>query len=174
MTIDEARNKHNVKYPDIEVFECSLNRTTFMSIFRGGFSRPNPQLYMDQVVFDYADEEPCVQFHDIFKDNPWERILIFNFNDITGFEPGKESLDYFKASFQQIGTYLRHASMDLIIGGLHQNDVKSYLNYVVYEEVKHRLHNEFVCPDNAYLRVLLYDINNIDSNEWRNYGEQAK
>ena len=75
----------NVKkqYPDV-VFRCQeLDNGSFVCIIRGGLTNDDPSSYMDSVVSEFVGEEMYNEFIEEFQDNPWVRIIIFDFNNIT-------------------------------------------------------------------------------------------
>ena len=86
MTQEDINNRvKNVKrqYPDV-VFRCQeLDNGAFVCIMRGGLTNDDPSSYMDSVVSEFVGEELYNEFIEEFLDNPWVRIVIFDFNNIT-------------------------------------------------------------------------------------------
>lgn len=75
----------NVKklYSDV-VFKCQeLDNESFVCIMRGGFKQADPTEYMDNAVSLFVGNELHNEFIEKFIDNPWDRIIIFGFNDIS-------------------------------------------------------------------------------------------
>ncbi|MBQ3609056.1 MAG: hypothetical protein IJO27_02330 [Bacilli bacterium] len=85
MTEDIIKNKiARVKghFPDVEFQYCELNNNAWVIIMRGGFTQENPTDYMDNAVRTLVDQELHNQFIENYLDNPWIRIIIFDFNNI--------------------------------------------------------------------------------------------
>lgn len=77
--IDCIKSKYNdvaCKYIELENGACAV-------ILRGGFQSPNPKAYMDNVVSELVGKELYNEFIEKFLDNPWVRIIIFDFNNIV-------------------------------------------------------------------------------------------
>lgn len=83
MNIDDLKQRHFDRYTDVKVYEKELDGGAVLTILWGGFSKPNPKSYMDSVVSAYVQTTPHNQFVEVFLDNPWLRVLIFDFNDIN-------------------------------------------------------------------------------------------
>lgn len=81
---DIIRRIANVKeqFPDV-VFRCQeLDNGSFVCIMRGGLMQDNPSDYMDNAVSLFVNHELHNEFIEKFLDNPWVRIIIFDFNNI--------------------------------------------------------------------------------------------
>ena len=86
MTQEEVDRKiANVKehFPDV-VFKCQeLDNESFICIMRGGLMQDDPSDYMDNAVSLFVNHELHNEFIEKFLDNPWVRIIIFDFNSIN-------------------------------------------------------------------------------------------
>lgn len=81
----------NIKetYLDVEICLKELNfkkGKTFILFLNGGFEKNNAKEYMDNIVKEITKTNEFILLHNEFiekyLDNPWTRILIFNFNNI--------------------------------------------------------------------------------------------
>lgn len=70
-------------FPDVECKYVELESGACVLIIRGGFTSPKPKEYMDNVVSELVGKEPYNEFIEKFLDNPWIRIIIFDFNNIV-------------------------------------------------------------------------------------------
>ena len=85
MTQQEINSRiANVKaqFPDV-VFRCmELENGSFVCIMQGGLNQDDPSVYMDTAVSVFVNNELHNEFIEKFLDNPWIRIIIFEFNNI--------------------------------------------------------------------------------------------
>ena len=77
------------KYPDVEICFKELKfkkGKTFIVFLNGGIDKDNAKEYMDNIVNEITKTKEYILLHNEFiekyLDNPWTRILIFNFNNI--------------------------------------------------------------------------------------------
>ena len=80
--LKELKSKISNNFPDVEISENELGNKAFVVILRGGLNASNPKAYMDAAVSEYVQHLMFNEFVEIFMDNPWVRVIIFNFNDI--------------------------------------------------------------------------------------------
>ena len=71
------------RYKDVKCKQVVLANGAYVVILRGGFQSSNPQQYMDNVVSELVGKDPYNEFIEKFLDNPWVRIIIFDFNNIV-------------------------------------------------------------------------------------------
>lgn len=69
-------------YRDVEFKLQILDGNSHMVIMRGGFEKENPTEYMNDVVSSLVRHELHNEFIEKFLDNPWVRVIFFEFNDI--------------------------------------------------------------------------------------------
>lgn len=69
-------------YDDVEFKLQILDGNSHMVIMRGGFEKENPTDYMNEVVSSLVCQELHNEFIEKFLDNPWVRVVFFEFNDI--------------------------------------------------------------------------------------------
>lgn len=82
MNIEEAKGRVWEKYKDVEIKTQELNGGGSIAILRGGLGEQNPKAYMDDVVSEFVQNEMYNEFIESFLDNPWVRIITFDFNNI--------------------------------------------------------------------------------------------
>lgn len=86
MTQEEINRRiANVKerFHDV-VFRCQeLDNGSFVCIMRGGLIQDDPSDYMDNAVSAFVNHELHNEFIEKYLDNPWVRIIIFDFNNIN-------------------------------------------------------------------------------------------
>lgn len=70
-------------YKDVKCKQVVLGNGAYVVILRGGFQSSNPQQYMDNVVSELVGKDSYNEFIEKFLDNPWVRIIIFDFNNIV-------------------------------------------------------------------------------------------
>lgn len=85
--IQQLKERTCPDFPDVEIIERDLGNGAFMTILRGGLGRPNARSYMDAAVAEYVRHSMFNQFIDIYRDNPFIRVIIFGFNNIQGWTP---------------------------------------------------------------------------------------
>ena len=71
------------RYKDVKCKQVVLGNGAYVVILRGGFQSSNPQQYMDNVVSELVGKDSYNEFIEKFLDNPWVRIIIFDFNNIV-------------------------------------------------------------------------------------------
>lgn len=71
------------RYKDVKCKQVVLGNGAYVVILRGGFQSSNPQQYMDNVVSELVGKDSYNEFIEKFLDNPWVRIIIFDFNNIA-------------------------------------------------------------------------------------------
>ncbi len=71
------------KFPDVVFRYQELDNGSFVCIMRGGLMQDDPSDYMDNAVSLFVNHELHNEFIEKFLDNPWVRIIIFDFNDIN-------------------------------------------------------------------------------------------
>ena len=71
------------RYKDVKCKQVVLGNGAYVVILRGGFQSSNPQQYMDNVVSELVGKYSYNEFIEKFLDNPWVRIIIFDFNNIV-------------------------------------------------------------------------------------------
>ncbi len=71
------------RYNDVKCKQVVLGNGAYVVILRGGFQSSNPQQYMDNVVSELVGKDSYNEFIEKFLDNPWVRIIIFDFNNIV-------------------------------------------------------------------------------------------
>ena len=71
------------RYKDVKCKQVVLGNGAYVVILRGGFQSSNPQQYMDNVVSELVGKDSYNEFIEKFLDNPWVRIIIFDFNKIV-------------------------------------------------------------------------------------------
>ena len=90
----------DLKFED-RVFSCEAQlksgKKLHIKIVVGGLKTDNPTEYMNNVVEQLGEQEYRGKYNEFISstlDNPWIRILVSNFNDITDddFEPLKEKM----------------------------------------------------------------------------------
>ncbi len=91
--INELNYNSNIipSYGDVQVCEYVLSNTLSpnsgqLSILRGGLHSETPIAYMNSAVTAYTNRRLHNQFIEIFKDNPWVRLIIFDINNLR-YEP---------------------------------------------------------------------------------------
>lgn len=70
-------------YKDVKCKQVVLGNGAYVVILQGGFQSSNPQQYMDNVVSELVGKDSYNEFIEKFLDNPWVRIIIFDFNNIV-------------------------------------------------------------------------------------------
>ena len=71
------------RFSDV-VFRCQeLDNGSFVCIMRGGLMQNDPSEYMNNAVSLFVNHELHNEFIEKFTDNPWVRIIIFDFNNIN-------------------------------------------------------------------------------------------
>lgn len=80
-------NKNFEQFNDVEVFEQELinkngNKNGRIAILRGGLKSEKPIGYMNEVVRFFVGPNLSNQFIEIYLDNPWVRVIIFDINKI--------------------------------------------------------------------------------------------
>lgn len=86
MTQEEINRRiANVKeqFPDVVFRYKELDNGSFVCIMRGGLMQDDPSDYMDNAVSVLVDHELHNEFIENYLDNPWVRIIIFDFNNIN-------------------------------------------------------------------------------------------
>lgn len=76
--IEYAKNQ----YSDVDFKLQQLDDGGLMVIMRGGLNSNNPTQYMNEVVSFLVGSELYNEFIEKFLDNPWVRVVFFEFNDI--------------------------------------------------------------------------------------------
>ena len=71
------------RYKYVKCKQVVLGNGAYVVILRGGFQSSNPQQYMDNVVSELVGKDSYNEFIEKFLDNPWVRIIIFDFNNIV-------------------------------------------------------------------------------------------
>ena len=71
------------RYKDVKCKQVVLGNGAYVVILRGGFQSSNPQQYMDNVVSELVGKDSYNEFIEKFLDNPWVRIIVFDFNNIV-------------------------------------------------------------------------------------------
>jgi hypothetical protein len=91
--INELNYQQNqlLNYDDVEIFNQTLidrneAETGRVSILRGGLNSEKPIAYMAAAVREYAGDDNYLHFVEIYLDNPWVRVLIFNIDQLQ-YEP---------------------------------------------------------------------------------------
>lgn len=80
----EARIKEvKQSFNDVVFRIQELDNGSWVVIMRGGLEAENPTEYMNNAVYTLVRDELHNEFIEKFLDNPWIRIIIFNFNGIT-------------------------------------------------------------------------------------------
>ena len=82
-TLDKFKKRISQNFADVEVVERDLGNGAVMAILRGGLNSGNPRVYMDNAVSEYVGHDMYNEFVEIFMDNSWVRVLIFEFNNIN-------------------------------------------------------------------------------------------
>ena len=85
MSTEEIRNriqKLKEHYTDVKIKLQILDGNSHMVIMQGGFEKENPTEYMNEVVSCLVEHELHNEFIEKFLDNPWIRVVFFEFNDI--------------------------------------------------------------------------------------------
>lgn len=85
MSTEEIRNrieKLKERYTDVKIKLQTLDGNSHMVIMQGGFEKENPTEYMNDVVSCLVEHELHNEFIEKFLDNPWIRVVFFEFNDI--------------------------------------------------------------------------------------------
>jgi len=78
---------------DVEVFEQTLiaksgNQNGRIAVLRGGLDSDKPTSYMSAAVTSFVGSKLYNEFVEIYLDNPWVRVIIFDINK-TEYEPFK-------------------------------------------------------------------------------------
>lgn len=71
------------QFSDVVFRYQELDNGSFVCIMRGGLEQDDPSDYMDNAVSVFVDHELHNEFIEKYLDNPWIRIIIFNFNSIN-------------------------------------------------------------------------------------------
>ena len=72
---------------DFELFENKIHSTTGevvgnFAILRGGMKSEKPIEFMSNIVSEYVEGREHIHCIEIFKDNPWVRVILFGINHI--------------------------------------------------------------------------------------------
>lgn len=71
------------QFPDVVFRYKELDNGSFVCIMRGGLGQDDPSDYMNNAVSVFVDQELHNEFIEKCLDNPWVRIIIFDFNSIN-------------------------------------------------------------------------------------------
>ena len=85
MEIQEIRKRiecAKIQYSDVDFKLQQLDGGGLMVIIRGGLNSNNPTQYMNGVVSFLVETELYNEFIEKFLDNPWVRVVFFEFNNI--------------------------------------------------------------------------------------------
>jgi hypothetical protein len=82
---------------DFELFENNLHSTTgeiagSFAILRGGMNSDKPIEFMSNIVSKYVENRDHIHCIEIFKDNPWVRVILFGINRIPFIEFNTQKL----------------------------------------------------------------------------------
>lgn len=81
--IETRINEVKHSYNDVVFNYQSLGNGSWVVIMRGGLMSDDPADYMNQAVSSFVKDELHNEFIEKFLDNPWIRIIIFDFNEIS-------------------------------------------------------------------------------------------
>ncbi len=89
--INELNYKKYRQYRDVEIYESILiskkaDTNGKIAVIRGGLNSEKPILFMNEIVQEYVDKKEYKEFVEIYLDNPWVRIIFFDF-DLIKYEP---------------------------------------------------------------------------------------
>jgi len=157
MNLSDLRNKQTERYPDVEVQEVQLEDNVVLAILRGGLFVEDHRKYMDEVTNWYIDGcKECKQFIEIYLDNYWVRVLLFDYSYITGWEPIKV-----KGLEDVMEKRYLNGNVVILSGGYKSENPKAHMDYAVSEIVAHRMFNEYIEINlqNYWDRIVIFDVN---------------
>ena len=74
---------------EFDLHDITNNVVAKSVILRGGLYSDKPLEYMSNVVTKYTNTKEHIHCVEIFMDNPWVRVVLFNMNNLV-FEPFKD------------------------------------------------------------------------------------
>lgn len=79
--------KQKEEHSELEYSVQALDdRGACICILRGGLDKPDPEEYMNDVVLSVVQDDPYNLFIEDDLDNPYVKIIIFDFNNIPFLE----------------------------------------------------------------------------------------